>query len=162
MSKQQKYTRVGFEALERELRELKLEQEKNKKEISEARAYGDLSENSEYDEAKTTQAKLAMQVAELEEKIKNAVVVEDDALDEVIGVGSTVRVHHVERDKDIVYHIVGSYEADPLSGKISDVSPIGQALVGTRYDAETPATVTVTAPHGEFHLRVLEVKRTEA
>ena len=128
------YTPQGFKALQDELDYLvNVKVEENKKDISTARAFGDLSENSEYDEAKAEQGKIHSRIAELREMIANAKVIDESQIDEsVVSVGSVVELYNVERKKDFTYHIVGSYETDPLSGKISDSSPIGIALLGAR------------------------------
>ena len=128
------YTPQGFKALQDELDYLvTVKVEENKKDISTARAFGDLSENSEYDEAKAEQGKIHARIAELREMIANAKVIDESQIDEsVISVGSIVKLYNVERKKDFTYHIVGSYETDPINGKISDSSPIGIALLGAR------------------------------
>ena len=153
------YTQEGYDALLRELEVMKAEREKNKKEISEARSYGDLSENSEYDEAKSNQAKIAMRIAELEEMIKNAVVQSDADVDySKVSVGSVVVVKNPATGKETTYHIVGSYEADPFSGLISDESPIGMALRGK----SAGETVTYTLPNGnEKSLVIVSVSRSK-
>jgi transcription elongation factor GreA len=156
--KQRNYTAAGFKALQDVLDHIKnVEMEKNKKAISTARSYGDLSENSEYDEAKNEQAKLAARAFELEELIKNAHVVDDSEIDSsVVSVGSIVEVHNQEKNKDVTYHVVGSYETDPLNGKISDQSPIGQALLGARAGDQVAAEL----PNGNtVHLHILSVSR---
>ena len=157
MSKERTYTKEGYEALLAELRQLEEDIEKNKKDISTARAFGDLSENSEYTEAKEEQRKLAYRKDELQDMIKNAVVVEEGETDAtVVGIGSIVKVYMVERKKESEYHIVGSYEADPFSGKISDQSPIGAALVGKR----AGDTVEVELPNGTTaHLEIRDARR---
>ena len=135
-----------------------VKREENKKDISKARSYGDLSENSEYDEAKLEQAKIATRIAELEEMIKNAVVIDETVVDaKVVGIGSTVTVKIKERNnEEKVYQIVGSYETDPLNGKISDVSPIGRALLGARKGDK----VEVELPNGKtMHLAITHVTR---
>ena len=126
------YTPAGFKALQDELDFLvNVRVEENKKEISTARAFGDLSENSEYDEAKQEQGKIHSRIAELREMIANAKVLDESQIDESkISVGSIVVLYNVERKKEFTYHIVGSYETDPENGKISDSSPIGSALLG--------------------------------
>ena len=155
----QNYTQAGFKALQDELDYLKnVKREENKKDISKARSYGDLSENSEYDEAKLEQAKIATRIAELEEMIKNAVVIDETVVDaKVVGIGSTVTVKIKERNnEEKVYQIVGSYETDPLNGKISDVSPIGRALLGARKGDK----VEVELPNGKtMHLAITHVTR---
>ena len=128
------YTPQGFKALQDELDYLvTVKVEENKKDISTARAFGDLSENSEYDEAKAEQGKIHSRIAELREMIAHATVIDESQIDEsVISVGSIVNLFNVERNKEFTYHIVGSYETDPVNGKISDSSPIGIALLGAR------------------------------
>ncbi|MBO5945863.1 MAG: transcription elongation factor GreA [Clostridia bacterium] len=128
------YTPQGFKALQDELDYLvNVKVEENKKDISTARAFGDLSENSEYDEAKAEQGKIHARIAELREMIAHAKVIDESQIDEsVISVGSIVKLFNVERNKEFTYHIVGSYETDPVNGKISDSSPIGIALLGAR------------------------------
>ena len=157
MSKERTYTKKGYEALLAELAQLEELIEKNKKDISTARAFGDLSENSEYTEAKEEQRKLAFRKEELTDMIKNAVVVEESEADaSVVGIGSFVRVLMVERGKEVEYHVVGSYEADPFSGKISDQSPIGAALVGKR----AGDTAEAELPNGNIaHFEIRDVRR---
>ena len=128
------YTKEGFKALQDELDYLvNVKVEENKKDISTARAFGDLSENSEYDEAKAEQGKIHARIAELREMINNAKVVDESQIDEsVVSVGSFVEGYNKTRKCDFNYHIVGSYETNPFEGKISDSSPIGLALLGAR------------------------------
>ena len=128
------YTPQGFKALQDELDYLEtVRVEENKKEISTARSFGDLSENSEYDEAKAEQGKIHARIAELREMIANAKVIDESQIDEsVVSVGSLVKVFNKTRNMEVTYHIVGSYETDPKNGKISDSSPIGIALIGSR------------------------------
>lgn len=157
MSKERTYTKKGYEALLAELAQLEELIEKNKKDISTARAFGDLSENSEYTEAKEEQRKLAYRKEELQDMIKNAVIVDEEEADaSVVGIGSFVKVYVVERKKETEYHIVGSYETDPFAGKISDQSPIGAALVGKR----AGETVEVELPNGSVaHFEIRDVRR---
>ena len=126
------YTPQGFKALQDELDYLvTVKVEENKKEISTARSFGDLSENSEYDEAKADQGKIHARIAELREMIANAKVIDESQIDESkVSVGSIVTVFNKTRNIESIYNIVGSYETDPKSGKISDSSPIGSALLG--------------------------------
>ena len=128
------YTPQGFRALQDELEYLEtVRVEENKKEISTARSFGDLSENSEYDEAKAEQGKIHARIAELREMIANAKVVDESQIDESkVSVGSIVKIFNKTRNMEVTYHIVGSYETDPKSGKISDSSPIGSALLGAK------------------------------
>ncbi len=152
------YTPAGFKALQDELEYLQtVKVEENKKEISTARAYGDLSENSEYDEAKAEQGKIHARIAELREMIANARVIDESQIDEKkVSVGSIVEVENLTRKIKVTYHIVGSYETDPLNGKISDSSPIGIALLGARAGDE----VVVPTPR-EQTIKVLKVSRAK-
>ncbi|MBQ7363094.1 MAG: transcription elongation factor GreA [Clostridia bacterium] len=155
---QKLYTPQGFKALQDELDYLiNVKVEENKKEISKARAYGDLSENSEYDAAKQEQAVIHARIDELREMIVNAKVIDESQIDESrISVGSVVVLFNVERNREFTYHIVGSYETDPANGKISDSSPIGAALLGAREGEE----VTVEGARVQ-HLRILSVSRAK-
>ena len=152
------YTPQGFKALQDELDYLvNVRVEENKTEISTARAFGDLSENSEYDEAKQEQARIHARIDELREMIANAKVIDESQIDESqISVGSIV---DVKSDKlgERTYHIVGSYETDPKNGKISDASPIGLALIGAREGD----TVIVNTAKGTMELKVLKVSRAK-
>lgn len=131
MQKEVVVSYAGLTKLENELNELKTVRRKDVAEkIKIARGYGDLSENSEYDEAKNEQAMIESQIAELEAKLKNIRVIDaDEITTEHVMVGSHVKVKDSDGDVD-EYDIVGSTEADPLKGKISDESPVGGALVG--------------------------------
>ena len=151
------YTPTEYAELQKELELYKVKREENKKDISTARSFGDLSENSEYDEAKQEQGKIAMRISELEEMIAHARIMDESELDvNVVNVGSTVTVRRVETDTKTTYQIVGSFGADPLNGKVSDESPIGAALKGARVGE----TVEVTTPNGKvFHLEVVEITR---
>ena len=152
------YTPAGFKALQDELDYLiNVKVEENKKDISTARAFGDLSENSEYDEAKQEQGKIHARIDELRQMIASAKVIDESQIDETkVSVGSIVELHNVERNKDFTYHIVGSYEADPASGRISDSSPIGMALLGASEGEE----VLVSGVR-EQHLIVKKVTRAK-
>ncbi len=155
---QKLYTPQGFKALQDELDYLiNVRVEENKQEISKARAYGDLSENSEYDAAKQEQAVIHARIDELREMIVNAKVIDESQIDESrISVGSVVVLFNVERNREFTYHIVGSYETDPENGKISDSSPIGAALLGACAGEE----VTVEGARVQ-HLRILSVSRAK-
>ncbi len=157
MPETKNYTPAEFAELQKELELYKVKREENKKDISTARSFGDLSENSEYDEAKLEQGKIATRIAELEAMIANAHVLDASELDEsVVNVGSTIEVRRVETDKIVTYQLVGSFGADPVNGKISDESPIGAALKGARVGA----VVEAVAPNGNiFHLEVLNISR---
>ncbi len=152
------YTPQGFKALQDELDYLvNVRVEENKKEISTARSFGDLSENSEYDEAKQEQGKIHSRIAELREMIAHAKIIDESQIDEsLVSVGSVVKVFNKTRNIEVTYHIVGSYETDPKSGKISDSSPIGIALIGAR----AGAVVTVNGAREQV-LEVLNVSRAK-
>lgn len=127
-------TYEGLKKLEEELEYLKTEK---RKEISErikvALGYGDLSENSEYDEAKTEQAQVEMKILELENTLRNAKVIDEDEVDnKIVQVGNKVKVHDEEFDEDMEYTIVGPTEVDLAENKISNESPIGKALLGKK------------------------------
>ena len=156
MAETKTYTPQGFKALQDELDYLEtVKVEENKKEISTARSFGDLSENSEYDAAKEEQGKIHARIAELREMINNAKVIDESQIDESkISVGSTVVLFNVERQREFKYHIVGSYETDPINGKISDDSPIGRALIGASAGDEV-----VVAGVREQHLQIKSVSR---
>lgn len=155
MAEVKNYTPTEYAELLKELELYKVKREENKKDISTARSFGDLSENSEYDEAKTEQSKIAVRIAELEDMIDHAHVMDASEMDaSVINVGSTVEVRRVENDRHSTYQLVGSFGADPVNGKISDESPIGAALKG----AHVGETVEVVTPSGAtFHLEVLSI-----
>ena len=151
------YTQEGYDLLVKELNYLKNEKREEIKEaIAVARSFGDLSENAEYDEARNEQAKTEARIVELEELIENALIVDEAAIDvSVANIGSTVKVLDMEENEEIEYSIVGSIEADPFENKISDQSPIGKALVGSRVGD----VVSVEAPGGTISMKILEVSR---
>jgi transcription elongation factor GreA len=157
MADKQKYTREGYDKLVEEYEFLtKEKREEVKKAIAEARSYGDLSENSEYDEARNEQAKVEARIKELEELIQNAEITNEDDIDEsIIGLGSFVKL--IKNGVEIEYNIVGSNEANPFENKISDLSVIGKAIVGKRAGDE----VTATANAGTVSIKILEVSRTK-
>ena len=124
--------------------------------LKEARSFGDLSENAEYDEAKNEQAILEARIAELESIIENAVVVDDDAISvDEISVGSVIKVRDIELDEIESLQIVGSTESDPDSGKISDDSPIGKAALKKKVGD----VFEVDAPIGILKFEVLEISK---
>ena len=156
-AKQMLYTQEGYDALVEELNYLKnVRREEIKNDIAVARSFGDLAENAEYDEARNEQAKVEARIKDLEELIVNALIVDESKIDtSVVSVGSTVKVMDYDLDMEIEYTLVGSNEADPAANKISDQSPIGRALIGTR----AGQNVTVLTPGGEVKMSVLEVAR---
>ena len=156
-AKQMLYTKEGFQALQDELRERQtIKREEIKEAIALARSFGDLSENSEYDEARNEQAKNESRILELQALIDNALIVDETKIDtSVISIGSTVKVFDYDFDEEVEYSIVGSNEVDPLAGKISDQSPIGHAMMGHGAGSE----ITVDTPSGTIKFKILEVTR---
>ena len=159
MAKKQMYTQQGYQELVDELHYLKHEKrEKIKSDIALARSFGDLSENSEYDEARNEQAKNEARIKELEELLENAVILDESSIDtSVVSLGSTVKVLNTDIDAEFTYDLVGSNESNPMEGKISDQSPIGAALMGKKAGDK----VEVTTPGGLIHLSIVEVSRTQ-
>ncbi len=156
-AKQMLYTQEGYDELVKELNYLKnTRREEIKENIALARSFGDLSENAEYDEARNEQAKVEARIKDLEELIVNAVIVDESKIDtSVVSIGSTVKVMDFDLDMEIEYTLVGSNEASPAENKISDQSPIGRALIGTR----AGQSISVMTPSGELKMSVLEVAR---
>lgn len=149
-------TATGAAALQEELRELKeVRRAEIAQKIKDARAQGDLSENAEYDAAKDEQAEIEARIEQLKNILQNAVVVPEEVDTSRVFIGSVVKVHDEEFDEDIDMMIVGSTEANSLQNKISNESPLGQALVG----AKVGDTVQVTAPAGTFAYRVLSIQK---
>lgn len=153
--KEIKLTAEGLKNYENELDELK---NVKRKEVSEkikvALSFGDLSENSEYDEAKNEQAKVESRIAELAAMLKVAKVISEEEMSaDTVHLGSKVRVYDKEFDEEVTYLIVGTAEASPSDGKISDESPIGKALLG----AKAGKTVHAETPGGVAELKVLEI-----
>ena len=148
-------TKVGFDSLNDELHDLKVNRRKEiAQKIKEAREQGDLSENAEYDAAKDEQRDIEARIEELEELLKNVEVITDANHDEnKVGVGSKVKVYDVEYDEEIEYLIVGSTEANSRENKISNESPLGKGLIGS----EVGDTVDVEAPAGVMQFKILEI-----
>ena len=152
MAKEFKLSPERLKELQEELNYLKTVREKEVAElIKEARSFGDLCENSEYDEAKTEQGKLYSRIAEVENILANCVVIDESVEDggKSVRLGSSVTVLDLEFDEEVVYKIVGSQEADPMHGVISEDSPFGRALLGKQEGDE----VTVEAPAGAMELQ---------
>lgn len=157
MSKVTILTPEGIAKLEQELNYLKTVRRREIAErIKQAIAFGDLSENSEYDEAKNEQAFIEGRIVTLENMLRNAKVIDDEDIstDEVT-IGSTVKVLDMEFDEIVEYTIVGSAESDPFENKISNESPVGKALLGKKIGSE----VEVSVPAGVIKLKILEIKR---
>ena len=151
-------TEEGLRSLKEELDFLKNHKRQEVKEnLATARSFGDLSENSEYDEARNEQAKVEARIAELEQIILNTSVVDESGLDHSTAhLGSTVKLKDLAAGKEKIYKIVGSHEADPFENKISDRSPIGVALIGKQKGDE----VLIHTPKGEKKMKILEISRT--
>ncbi len=156
MAKEYKITALRLNELEKELNYLKTTREREiAAMIAEARSYGDLSENSEYDAAKNEQAKLYGRIAEIENILAHAVVIEDEnEASDRVGLGCTVVVEDAN-GKRTTYRITGSQEANPMEGKLSDDSPFGRAIVGKA----AGETFTVTAPSGSYEMTVISLSR---
>ena len=148
-------TQEGYDKIEENLEELKTKvRDEIRERIKVALSYGDLSENSEYDEAKAALAENEDKIAELENKLKHARIIDESEIDtKVVQIGNTVKVHDIEFDEDVTYTIVGSTEVDLLNNKISNESPIGQALLG----AKKGQVVEAKAPHGIMKFKVLSI-----
>ena len=147
-------TQEGFDRLSEELEHLKTV---TRGEVAErlklARSYGDLSENSEYDEAKEEQARVETKIAELENTIKNAKIVEVTTDKTPVSFGATVKIFDLEFEEEETYTIVGSKEVDPSNNKISSECPLGMALIGAGIDE----IVTVKTQDSEYQVKILEI-----
>ncbi len=159
MEKKVTLTRDGHQKLVDELAYLKgTKREEVKESLAKARSFGDLSENSEYDEAKDEQAKTEARISEIEEMLKNVEIIDEANIRaDIVNLGSTVKVLDYEFDEEVEYSIVGTNEANPLAGKISDQSPIGSALLGKGAGEE----ITVQTPSGELKFKILAVQRSK-
>ena len=157
MAQQLTLTKEGLEKLQNELEYLKTDKRKEIVEsIRIARSFGDLSENSEYDEAKTQQAKVEGRIKELEDMLRNVKVISDDQIStDTVNVGAKVLVFNSTKNTDVEYTIVGSTEASPLQHKISDLSPIGKALIGHKVGER----VTIDTPAGEVILEIMSINK---
>lgn len=157
MAAKKQMSRAGFEKLEQELSYLiTVRRAEVAQKLKEARSFGDLSENAEYDEAKNEQGILEATIAELENTVANAEVVDDESISvSEVGVGSIITVLRTGSSKSERLQIVGSTEADPANGKISDESPIGQAAMKKKIGDK----FTVEAPVGELQFEILEITK---
>ena len=158
MAEKQFLTKKGYDERVALLENLKVVRRKEvAQKLKEAREQGDLSENAEYDAAKDEQRDIEAQIAELEEILKNAEIIQDEAggkKSNKVKMESVVKLHDVEYDEDIEYVIVGSSEADSLNNKISNESPLGAAMMGKKVGD----IVKVEAPVGEIEYKIIEVK----
>ena len=155
MAKAVKITKEGLEELKQKLDYLKtVKSTEIEQKLKEARGHGDLSENSEYDEAKNEQGKLAAEIAELEASIANAVIVEStNTSSSEVGIGSKIRLLDIELGEEEIIKIVGYAEANFEEGKISDESPIGMAVMGKK----AGDVVEVQTPEGVVEMKIVEI-----
>lgn len=146
-------TAKGFAELEEELNELRTtKREENIQAIKEARSHGDLSENSEYDAARDEQAKIEARIQELEYKLEHATIIDSKDKD-TVNVGCDVTILYVDDEEEDTYSIVGSLEANPFENKVSNESPIGAALIGSKVGDIIP----VSGPNGTYDIKVLKI-----
>ncbi|MCH5196629.1 MAG: transcription elongation factor GreA [Oscillospiraceae bacterium] len=152
-------TRKGEEKLKAELNELRSVRRREVAEkIKVALSFGDLSENSEYDEAKNEQGIIESRIAEIEAILAHAQVIDDEDIStEKVGIGTTVKILDVEMDEEMEFKIVGTKEADINNGKMSDESPIGAAIMGKKVGEE----VDVETPTGIIKFKVLEISKED-
>lgn len=157
MAKQIIVSHEGLKKLQQELEHLKTVKRKEVAQaIQKARAYGDLSENSEYDEAKNEQAEIEGKIANLEATLENAIVLDDaDLGTDKVNVGNKVTVHNIDIDEECEYKIVSTAEADPIMGLISDDSPLGKALIGQRKGD----SINVETPMGVVKYTITEISK---
>ncbi|MGM0549132.1 MAG: transcription elongation factor GreA [Bacillota bacterium] len=159
MADQVMLTEEGFEKLEQELEYLETEKRREvAKRIKVAREFGDISENSEYDDAKNEQAFVEGRIQEIKNMLSNAHVVKDDEVtDKKVNLGTTVMLNDLDNDEQISYTLVGSAEADPLNYKISNESPIGKAILGHAIGDQ----VKVDTPGGEVNYEIISIKKVK-
>ncbi len=157
MSKEIKLSQESLDSYKEELEYLKTTRtDEVAEQLKEARSFGDLSENAEYDEAKNEQGKLYSRIGELEEIIKHAVVVSNDTYaEDEVSPGCTFVVKDLELDEEQEYRFVGSQESDPVNGKISDESPFGKAMLGKKVGT----TVEVEAPVGIIKFLIMDIQK---
>ena len=149
-------TQEGYKKLTQEIEYLSTEKRREVADrIRTAREFGDIAENAEYDDAKNEQALLEHRIATLEERMRNARVIEKkDIAKDVVSVGSKVRLRDLDAKQTVEYRIVGSAEADPAENKLSNESPVGKAILGKKKGE----TVEVSAPRGAMKFKILEIK----
>jgi transcription elongation factor GreA len=149
-------TKEGYQKLKDEIEFLSTDRRREVADrIKTAREFGDIAENAEYDDAKNEQAMLEARIAKLEERLAAARVIEKrDIAKDVVSIGSTVRLRDVDAKQTVEYHIVGSAEANPAEYKLSNESPVGQAILGHKKGE----TVEVKTPRGSLKYKILEIK----
>ena len=157
MAKQIFVSKEGYQKLENELEHLKTVKRKEvAMAIQKARSFGDLSENSEYDEAKNEQAEIESRIAMLEVTLENATVLDDkDIKTDKVSVGNTVKIYNIATEQEEEYRIVGSTESDPIEGKISDDCPLGKTLLGPRVGD----SINVETPGGIVKYTVISISK---
>lgn len=150
-------TKDGMQKLTDELDELKtVRRPEVSEKIKIARGFGDLSENAEYDEAKKEQAEVEQRIAQIEDMLKYARVLDDsEIVNDSVGLGSTVKLWDVEFEEEVTYTIVGTTEADPTNGKLSADSPVGKGLLGHKAEE----TVSIQTPGGTAEYKILEIAK---
>lgn len=150
-------TQEGFDNLEKELEYLKTDKRAEIADrIKVALGFGDLSENSEYDEAKNAQAENEVKIVELENKIRHAKIIDESEIDTtIVQIGNTVKLHDIEFDEDVEYTIVGSTEVDLAANRVSNESPIGKALIG----AKRGQKIGVETPDGIAEYKIKSIKK---
>ena len=147
-------TQEGLDEIKKELDELiNIRRPENIQAIKEARSLGDLSENAEYDAARNEQAQIEGRITQLEKMLENVSIITEVSTDKV-GIGNTVSIKYVDDDEEDEYKIVGSQEADPFESKISNESPIAQAL----FDHKVGDVVTVQSPNGSYEVEIIDIK----
>ncbi len=147
-------TQEGLDSLKKELDDLiNIRRPENIQAIKEARSLGDLSENAEYDAARNEQAQIEARIKQLEKMLENVSIISEVNTDSV-GIGNTVSIKYVDDDEEDEYMIVGSQEADPFESKISNESPIAQAL----FNHKVGDVVTVESPNGNYEIEIVEIK----
>jgi len=153
---QELVTREGMEKLQEEFRHLTEDRRREiANRIRQAREFGDISENAEYDDAKNEQAMLEHKIAQLEDRLSNARVIETSDVDlSVVSIGAKVRLKDVDANQTVEYTIVGSAEANPSELKLSNESPVGKAIIGKKKGE----TVEVSAPRGSLKYKILDIK----
>jgi len=157
MAKQVTLTYEGLEKLEKELEHLKtVGRNEVAEKIKEARAFGDLSENSEYDEAKNEQAQMEARIAQIEAMLKNVKLIDEEEIDtDKVSVGCKIKVKDLTFKETVEYTIVGSTEADPFAGKLSDESPVGAAFIGRGVGDK----ISVETPGGTCEYKILAIEK---
>ena len=154
MAEQYEMTKKGYDEAKKKLEYLMgVKRREIVERIAEARSHGDLSENAEYDAARNEQAANELEITELDYKLKNAVILEENSDTTFVHIGSKVKVYDEDMDEEEVYEITGSMEANAIQNKISNDSPVGRALLGHKVGDD----VKIVAPNGEYFLKIMEI-----